>query len=224
MGWVEDRRAAAEKRRLDQLERRRLLADGLPAEHLDPRFLAFSVSEPGRACAARRAQNCPLCDVMIQRGDTVRAVARNVFAHWQCIEEYVPRRPRAWNQAAGVLSRLSELRRRVFWAVSCTACGAEPGQGCRTEHGARRRQNHRVRMVTYSTAKRLRRVVADAGVLAELRALRGGGAPWDRKEFLDFRASMLESPEALMAAGDLRWDEVRGVFVDRWRREPVLIQ
>lgn len=134
---------------------------------------------------------CPLCDIKIERGDTVRPVALNVFAHWQCLAEYQPKSPRAWNQAARALSRMTELRRRVFWAVECSACGAGVHQACRNEHGVRRNQNHRVRMLAYSRAKRERQQVADAGLLAEIRATAGKtGAPWVREWFLEVRAAL----------------------------------
>lgn len=149
--------------------------------------------------------NCPMCDVRIERGDTVKAVALNVFAHWQCLAERKTRGPKAWNQAARALSRLTELRRRVFWAVACPACGADVHQACRTEHGVRRHQNHRARMFAYSAAKRARQQVADAALLQEIRQSQGRTAPvWGRKVFLDVKAGI----ESGM------WSVVDGVLVD----------
>lgn len=210
--WVNRRAESRDRHRSAQLERQRLLADGLPADHLDPRFSRLTLSKPGGSCAAKRQMDCPLCDVRIERGDTVAPVAQHVFAHWQCLAEYKPRGPRAWTAAARALSRLTELRRRVFWAVACPSCGAGVHQACRTEHGGRRHQNHRPRMAAYSRAKRARAQLADGGVLEEMRTLQGRtGSPWERKAFLEHREDVREGV----------WDEAMEILVNR-HGEPIL--
>lgn len=139
---------------------------------LERQHQSYSLSKPGRAFAARRTSPCQLCDHGIQRGDTVRPVGFNLYVHWQCAAEYVPpAKPRAITQAARRLSERTELRRQVFWAVTCPECGAKPGAGCQTEFGARRLRNHIQRVLTYSRLKRMGRVKGDVTVRAALRAL-----------------------------------------------------
>lgn len=150
----------------------------------DGRFEGFSPSRPGRAFVARRQSWCALCDEKIERGEQIRPVGLNTYGHWQCIAEYVPpKSPKTRVLPVRVLSRVTELRRRVFWSVGCPRCGAEAGAACKEEWGARRLRNHVQRMRLYSARKRRGLVQASPVVLKALREALGRAVePVERDE------------------------------------------